>query len=377
MEDVYVVEGMPTKLRCDVRDAYPKAHIKWRVTDTQQYIDTTNDTNFKIIDDSDQVYNQNDFLLNSWSELHITRADRIHKRNFTCVATNKAAFDEKQIQLFVEFKPTMLLNQEARPIYYSWLLVDLMGASGSLASVATRSFPVTFTCIADGQPKPQISWYYRTLRIKPDNVKFKLLRDEPGYSQLEVNPRSIEDFGDYQCMAENRLGTETRNIQLRHATPPKFAPLLYLKASNPETILLDIRPSDAPEADGGMPIEAFKVQWRFAQGDYIKGQEKVIEVDLTKKPFYAVEIDSLQPDTDYFFRVAAINRPGQGGWSPAELKVRTMPRRQPDPVRVTTKEECQASTRCYLEWTVDSNGGSIIREYTVRWRRVIYIISSK
>ena len=66
------------------------------------------------------------------------------------------------------------------------------------------------------------------------------------------------------------------------------------------------------------------------------------------------------------------NRPGLGVWSAKEMRVRTAPRRQPDPVHVTSKEECQAATRCYLEWTVDSNGGAIIREYVIRWRRVSF-----
>ena len=347
-----------------------KASIKWRVTDTQQYIDSINDTNYKILDDSDQVYNQNDYLLNSWSELQILRADRHHKRNYTCVATNKAAFAERQISLLVEYKPTQLINQESRPVYYSWLYVDFSGLSGSLASQSTRAYPVTMTCMADGEPRPTMSWFYKTNRIKHDNVKYRLIRDEPGFSKLEVNPRGVEDFGDYQCLAENRQGTEQRNIQLRQATPPKFAPLIYLKQANPENVFIDLKPSDAPEADGGMPVEAFKVQWRFPNGDYSNANEKEIEVDLTKQAIYTIEVNPLEPDTDYVFRVAAVNRPGVGVWSVKDFKVRTMPRRQPDPIRITSKEECQAATRCYLEWTVDSTGGAEIREYTIRWRRV-------
>jgi neural cell adhesion molecule len=227
--------------------------------------------------------------------------------------------------------------------------------------------------MADAEPRPIITWFYKTNPIKHDNLKYRLIRDEPGFSKLEINPRGLDDFGDYQCVATNRLGSETRVVQLRQATPPKFAPLMYLKAANPESILFDVKPSDAIEADGGMPIEAFKIQWRFVNADFSNVNEKEIEVDLTKMDLYTVEINPLEPDTEYVFRVAAVNRPGVGAWSTKDMKIKTAPRRQPDPVRVTSKEECQTATRCYMEWTVDSTGGSIIREYVIRWRRVIIL----
>lgn len=93
---------------------------------------------------------------------------------------------------------------------------------------------------------------------------------------------------------------------------------------------------------------------------------------IVERTFFAdnVEVTGLLPDTEYLFRVCAINKPGQGVWSLKEMKIKTSPRRQPDAVRVTSREECQASSRCYIEWVVDSSGGSPIREFQIRWRRV-------
>ena len=90
------------------------------------------------------------------------------------------------------------------------------------------------------------------------------------------------------------------------------------------------------------------------------------------RDLYDVEIPSLLPDTQYVFRAAAMNKVGMGVLMLNEMPVKTAPRRQPTPVRVTSKEDCHASTRCYIEWTVDSNGGSPIREYLIRWRRIFY-----
>jgi hypothetical protein len=382
-EDVYVQEGNLAILRCNILEAWPKAMVRWKYADTQQYIgEDTVDTQFKVVSD-DNGKPQDAFtagaLNGGWSELHVNPSTRIDKRNYTCVATNKAAVTERTIQLFVEYRPKLILNAEARDIYYSWMFTDTHMSSGNTGAQTTRAYPVVFTCLADAQPQATITWYFKGIRIIPDNYKYRLLKDDENYSKLEVNPQMITDFGDYQCRAENRLGREERVIQLREATPPRFPPLLKVDEINPDRVVFNIFPSTAPEGDGGMPIEGYKLQWRFVGAEWQKPDEFEVTVDLSdielmtkpQKNIVNVEIKSLIPDTEYLFRVAATNKPGVGVWMPNELKVKTAPRRQPDPVRIKSKEDCQASTRCYIEWEVDSNGGSPIRDFLIRWRRVI------
>lgn len=383
MEDITVVEGNKATLRCIVREAFPKAQIRWKHALTNEYIQPGKDSKYEITSDIDDVNGPTatGAIVGSWSELHFKRADRFDGRsNYTCVASNKAAVVERVVQLLVDFAPKFVLTTEAKEIYYSWLITDEHGNSGNAASQSVRSYPVNLVCEADGRPSPMITWYFNSLPINIDNIKYRLLRDEPGYSKLEVNPRSLSDFGDYFCRAENRIDRQEQHIQLRKAVAPRFPPLIKIKERNPESVKFDIHPSDAPDADGGMPIEGYKLQWRLNNNDWSKPNEKEIPIDLTnlntitnpQRDLFDVEITSLLPDTDYWFRAAAINKPGQGAWSLNEMPIRTMPRRQPNPVKITNKEDCQASTRCYIEWTVDSNGGSPIREYLIRWRRIFY-----
>jgi hypothetical protein len=379
---VHVIEGNTATMRCSVREAFPKATIRWKYTDTQEYLDeTSTNGHVKIVaDTNNENVDEGGAFIGSWSDLIIDRTTRLDKRNYTCVATNKAAVAERSAQMLVEYSPKLVLNSEARELYYSWIFTDEFGNSGNTASQSARAYPVTFTCIADGEPRPLITWYYKGLLIRIDNIKYRLLRDQPGYSQLELTPRLLSDFGDYQCRAENRHGKEERNIQLREATSPRFSPLVKVRAINPESVVLDILASDAPGADGGMPIESYKVQWRLTGTDWTKPYEKEIPLDLSNidvltspvRDVFNVEINALMPDTDYLFRVAAVNKPGVGIWPQKELRIRTAPRRQPDPVKMLSKEDCQASTRCYIEWVVDSNGGSPIRDYHIKWRRVSY-----
>lgn len=131
-----MVEGFKAVIRCVVREAFPKAQIRWRYTDSQEFIDPLKDPNFVINDDSQpeqQSQSQmsvkvNPLVVNaygSWSELVIERATRAHRRNFTCVANNKAALAERQVQLLVDYKPTLLLNLESREVCVSSLFFFL------------------------------------------------------------------------------------------------------------------------------------------------------------------------------------------------------------------------------------------------------------
>ncbi len=377
MENVNVIEGNPAVLRCNVREAYPKATIRWKYQETDVYIDETRG-DIKIQADTNNA-DEIGGLVGSWSEIHFKRASRVDKRNYTCVAENKAATRERQVELRVEYTPKLILNTEAREFYYSWIFTDSYGNSGNEGSLSTRAYPVTFTCLADGEPKPLITWYFQGLNIQIDNIKYKLLKDAEGYSKLEVNPKSIQDFGEYQCRAENRLGKEERHIQLREATPPKFAPTMQLKAINPSNVYFDVIASKAPDSDGGMPVEAYRIEWRYPGSDVnASPYAKEFPLDLTTLESIAsqnrdalnVEIDSLLPDTEYLFRVAAVNKPGVGVFSTKEFKIKTAKRRQPDSVEVTSREDCMAATKCFVEWTFDSDGGSPIREFLVRWRQV-------
>jgi hypothetical protein len=383
MDDVTVVEGNAAVLRCNVREAFPKAQIRWKIAHSNDYIQTSQlDSKYNIVSDSDdESSTSTGKLVGSWSELRFKRADRFDTRvNYTCVASNKAAVTERSTQLFVDYSPKFILNTEAKEVYYSWLITDDLGNSGNAAGQSVRSYPVKLVCVADGHPAPLITWYFNSEPISIDNIKFRLLRDELGYSQLEVNPRSIQDFGDYFCRAENRLDRQEQHIQLRQAVAPRFPPLLKVNGRHPESVKFDIHPSEAVDANGGMPIEAYKIQWRLTNNDWSTPNEQEIPIDMTSletitnpdRDLFNVEINNLLPDTDYWFRAAAQNKPGLGAWSLNEVPVRTMPRQQPSSVKMTSKEDCQASTRCYIEWSVDSTGGSPIREYSIRWRRIFY-----
>ncbi|RNA28752.1 fasciclin-2 isoform X3 [Brachionus plicatilis] len=371
MEPVRVLEGKEAVVKCVVIEAFPKALITWKYADTLQSISGSSDSSVEIVDDGAEDGGDN--LVGSWSELRIKPADRKYNRNVTCMASNKAQVTERQVRLVVEYVPKLLINSESRQVYYSWLSVDASGSSGSSSSHVSRGAAVTMTCIATGEPVPKITWFFKSEQIKHDNVKYVLRKDQSGVSQLEVIPDKESDFDTYQCKAENRAGHSFRNIELRMATSPRLAPLLLLQSTLPESVDFKVTLSQETESNGGLPIHTVKVQWRFLNSDWTNQNERNFAVNSVEH--MSIHVDALLPHTEYLFRVAGVNKVGQGQWS-KEIKIKTLNRRQPQPIRVLSKEDCSASTRCYIEWAVDSNGGSPVRDYLVKWRRLSYKDSS-
>lgn len=269
---------------------------------------------------------------------------------------------ETEYFLFYLDPPVLIVDSEARNQYYSWFITDQGGVS--------RGATVLFTCKANGYPEISIKWYFAG-KLITESPKYRFLRNDNGYSQLEVTPRDLSDFGVYVCEADNSAGKTQRDIPLLQATAPQYEPTVEKGVVKPDSFMLTIRSPKGAEADGGMPIESYKIQWRLTGVDWSKSSEYEPPVDITSinKDLYDIEIVNLQPDTDYVVRVAAVNKPGVGKYS-QEMTIRTKQRRQPDAVKLLNKEDCGYATRCIVEWTPEGNGGSPILEYTIRWRKV-------
>ena len=55
------------------------------------------------------------------------------------------------------------------------------------------------TCEAEGVPVPDIIWTRNDITISP-------LKSRPGFREIKITPKDVNDFGDYVCTAKNFLG---------------------------------------------------------------------------------------------------------------------------------------------------------------------------
>ncbi|CCD63912.1 Immunoglobulin domain-containing protein oig-1 [Caenorhabditis elegans] len=69
-------------------------------------------------------------------------------------------------------------------------------------------------CESSGNPRPQIVWYHRGVEVNPDHnrtIRFSIHGDTVS-SHLEVDPTSIGDKGEYECVATNLKGSRVKKF---------------------------------------------------------------------------------------------------------------------------------------------------------------------
>lgn len=74
--------------------------------------------------------------------------------------------------------------------------------------------PLQLRCKFNGIPRPAISWYKDGSEIKPESNESRIiLMDEN--TVLDVQYIKAEDEGRFKCVAENRLGSVSREVVLK------------------------------------------------------------------------------------------------------------------------------------------------------------------
>ena len=103
-ESVVVDELKDASIRCFVIEAYPPPTFRWKFADTQEFIDINSNSNEAI-----SIINTD-----MQSEIIFKSVRKQYKRNYTCVASNKAATSEYTAGLLVKCKYSLLFAVEGR-----------------------------------------------------------------------------------------------------------------------------------------------------------------------------------------------------------------------------------------------------------------------
>ena len=318
-------------MECRVPVAIPKATIRWKLSDAQIFLDEAKNSNFLI---------KNNFNISSEyeskSQLIIKQVSKREKQKFVCIAINKVSISQQELNLVIEYKPELILSPKENEKYFSWPLenepTSYLLNSDAVSFSENTFLPVDFICLTHGEPIPVISWYFKNIKIKIDNIKYKLLKNEPNYSKLEVNPKSLEDFGDYKCVAENKYGHVEKNFYLKYLSKPNFTPLINEKVINSNSLIVEIKQefllNSKSISDTEVFVDGYQIQWiktDSTKPNWTNPNEIIFslkEKDLREPNIYT-EINNLTPDTEYIFRSAALNKAGVSDFLSNEIKIRT------------------------------------------------------
>ncbi|XP_067585037.1 hemicentin-1 isoform X1 [Pseudorca crassidens] len=136
-------------------------------------------------------------LLNG-HKLVITQAQVSDTGLYRCVATNTAGDHKKEFEVTVHVPPTIK-------------------SSGLSERAVVRYKPITLQCIANGIPKPSITWLKDG---QPVNTAQGNLKIQSSGRVLQIAKALMEDAGRYTCVATNAAGETQQHIQLHVHEPP-------------------------------------------------------------------------------------------------------------------------------------------------------------
>ncbi|XP_048833472.1 hemicentin-1 isoform X1 [Brienomyrus brachyistius] len=192
----------------------------------------------------------------SSGSLQIAFAQPSDTGRYTCTAINVAGSSSLEMSVTVHLPPSIR-------------------SSESEVSVVENT-PAKLTCLADGEPQPQVSWEKEG---KPLTVNVGVFTILPA-GELLMHTTQPEDSGSYTCIATNQLGQDSRTVILSVHTHPAFTELLGdISVNKGERLLLSCGVT-------GVPLP--KITWAFnnniipAQYDHVNGHSELLIERVSK-----------------------------------------------------------------------------------------------
>ncbi|XP_065846047.1 roundabout homolog 2-like isoform X5 [Oscarella lobularis] len=249
--------------------------------------------------------------------------------NYQCVAVNVAGSSKRTFKLSVEYKPRIVTTTHA-------------------TTSVVKGMPAIFHCIALALPASVYFWLHNGTAIRRTVVSKNVIL-------LVVMVLSLNDTGNYSCIATNSLGEDRRDFQLLMKVPPgpPSQPYAVQIGSHQVTITWD------PGFDGHGTISEYKVQ-------YQKGNSNHWTKTRVREP--SATLTGLAPNEPYYFRIKAVNEAGNSSSGPQSDKVITHPIAPPKVERVYVSNVKPTLFSVYWQAPRDLNAShGEIRSYTVRY----------
>ncbi|KAL5285582.1 NPHS1 family protein [Megaselia abdita] len=249
---------------------------------------------------------------NGTSRLYIANVERNDVGNFTCIADNgKGASSLKNVMLLVEFAPE--INKSPQLFKYA----TKIGERGILK------------CLFESTPEPRITWQRDGTNLakyssssssmvaaslsssssRYNSKKFKTVLnriDGVTYESILYIEKvtSEEDYGEYECLAENKLGRAAGIVQFHKPSKPDMPLNIWVKNMTDSWIKLQWTPG----FNGGLQVY-YRVRYRELKDE----KYKYVDVRPTAPN---VTIHGLKSNTPYLFSVMAANEAGGSKYLP-------------------------------------------------------------
>lgn len=172
-------------------------------------------------------------------------------------------------------------------------------------------------CRVQAAPKPSFAWSRegKILNISQSGGKYSIESrqiDPLTYeSVLMVERVDTNDYGLYECKAENELGKNVENVRLNVTSKPDTPLNLNVLNVTHDSVTL----AWTPGFDGGLKA-TYKIRYREASSNrylYLDGLPST----------HKLIVEGLKTNTVYLFSIMAVNNLGESGWRPDLTKAQT------------------------------------------------------
>ena len=194
-----ITEGTTTKVTCEAL-GYPPPTIVWSRNNGAL-------SDRVSVSDSVSVPTGYGNVTRVSINLTITNASREDAGVYMCSANNGVGNDERNMSITVQCKCNWCIES-----YHSYFTVHPVTLS-EITDISDESRDtVNFTCIATGEPVPNISWYFNIVMINISSkylIMSELINATTVENTLTILNAVPSDVGVYTCTASNILGNDT------------------------------------------------------------------------------------------------------------------------------------------------------------------------
>ncbi|XP_067298388.1 neural cell adhesion molecule 2 isoform X2 [Pseudorasbora parva] len=325
LRNVTAVEGSAAMISCTA-EGEPLPEISWRrASDGQTFTDGDKSQDGRV-----EVRGRHGKSMLTISGVRLSDWGR-----FDCEALSRIGGHQKSMFLDIEYAPKFQTNQS---IYYSW-----------------EGNPVNISCDVRSNPPATMLWRRDRFTISSQGTSNIRIHTAEGRSLLEVTPVSDRDFGRYNCTARNNIGARYQEFILAQADVPSNPYSVRLTAVSQRLATVTFM---KPDSHGGVPISYYIINYKdTSTQDWRTVRSHGVQT--------TVVLASLEPNTTYEVRVAAVNGKGQGEFSHTET-FQTLPIREPSPPTVHGQRGVGKAYRLGL--IKQDDGGMPIVEYIVKYK---------
>ncbi|XP_065110149.1 neural cell adhesion molecule 2 [Paramisgurnus dabryanus] len=325
LRNVTAVEGSAAMISCTA-EGEPVPEISWRrASDGQTFRDGDKSQDGRV-----EVRGRHGKSMLTISNVRLSDWGR-----FDCEALSRIGGHQKSMFLDIEYAPKF---QTSQTIFYSW-----------------EGNPVNISCDVRSNPPATMLWRRDRFTISSQGTSNIQIHTAEGRSLLEVTPVSDRDFGRYNCTARNNIGARYQEFILAQADVPSNPTSVRLTAVSQRLATVTFI---KPDSHGGVPISYYIINYRdISSPDWRTVRSHGVQT--------MVVLASLEPNTTYEVRVAAVNGKGQGEFSRSDI-FQTLPIREPSPPTVHGQRGVGKAYRLGL--MKQDDGGMPIVEYIVKYK---------